>query len=304
MKQDRALIKIILDLVEHKYALVFWYFVRLLSALLPLYTIYLFGQSIRLLEQNAEPRRLLNQILLVFLVRFVDNISRLLSIHCLEYYIQQTELSIHQFLIFGLKTKPKNLRHQTIQAIRNFGEAIRTTLFMIRQPGLDGLVSFVAVPVILYFLDFKVFILNLAYMIIYYTIDVFTTERYAKLKNTQNSFNEAYYARLQDSNNVQNQRASFLSHLKKLCRWGFVEWNLLQNTAVFFYVLILSYLLSSVHLGQKQISDLVLIIGYISTTQVFLNNISSIKDCLADSKVALSRLSQSKSYSVDFSDLT
>ncbi len=297
MKQNRNLFKLILELVEHKRALFFWYFIRLLSALLPLYTIYLFAGVIKLLETGAPFPQLVQLLLLILFIRVLDNLSRLLSIHELEYYIQQTELSIHQFLTFGLKTQPKSKRHQIIQAIRNFGEAVRTTLFVIRQPGLDGLVSFVTVPIILFFIDFQVFILNLVYMIVYYFIDIYTTERYARLKNVQNSHNEAYYARLQDSNHAKIERRSFLDHLKKLCRWGFIEWNLLQNAAVFFYVLILFYLSRQVFSGQKQISDLVLLMGYVTTTQTFLNNISSIKDGLADAKVALTRLAQNPSIS-------
>lgn len=297
MKQNKNLFKLILDLVEHKRALFFWYFVRLLSALLPLYTIYLFAQTIKLLETKASLRQLVYQALLILIIRILDNLTRLLSIHQLEYYIQQTELSVHQFLVFGLKTKNKTKRHQIVQAIRNFGDAVRTTLYVIRQPGLDGLVSFVTVPIILFFIDFQVFVLNLVYMIVYYFVDIYTTERYARLKNIQNSHNEAYYARLQDSNNPKKERYSFLNHLKKLCRWGFVEWNLLQNTAVFFYVLILFYLSHQVFTGQKHISDLVLLMGYVTTTQTFLNNISSIKDGLADAKVALTRLAQNPAIS-------
>ena len=86
------------------------------------------------------------------------------------------------------------------------------------------------------------------------------------------------------------------------CFW---EWNFLQDTAVVFYSLILFYLIYTVSIGQKRISDLVLIMGYTVSTQAFLNNISSIKDRLADTKVALTRLVSNKSVSsVNLSDLT
>ena len=87
--------------------------------------------------------------------------------------------------------------------------------------------------------------------------------------------------------------------------WGFWEWTLLQGVAVIFYVLILARLIYTVYLGQNQISDLVLIMGYVTTTQVFLNNISAIKDTLTDTKVALTRLAKNRTFSaVNLSDLT
>ena len=305
MKQNKQLFKLILDLVDHKAPLFFWYLVRVFSALLPLYTIYLFGQAIRLLENHVSIQQLFHHLLLILFIRLLDNFTRLISIHKIEYLIFEIEFSIHQFLLFGLKTRNKEKRHQTIQAVRNFSEAVRNTFAILRQPGIDGLVSFISIPIILSFLDFKVFIAEIAYVATYYFVDIYTTERYARFKNIQNKHTETYYARLQDSNKVAKERRSFLSHLKKLCDWGFWEWNFLQDTAVVFYSLILFYLIYTVSIGQKQISDLVLIVGYTVSTQAFLNNISSIKDRLADTKVALTRLASNKSVSsVNLSDLT
>jgi len=305
MKQNKRIFKLIVDLIDHKAPLFFWYLVRVFSALLPLYTIYLFGQAIKLLENHASIKQLFCHLLLILFIRLLDNFTRLISVHKIEYLIFEIEFSIHQFLLLGLKAKNKQKRHQTVQAVRNFSEAVRNTFAIIRQPGIDGLVSFISIPIILYFLDFKVFIAEIAYVVTYYFIDIYTTERYSRLRNKQNAYTETYYARLQDSNKVSKERQSFLSHLKKLCNWGFWEWNYLQDTAVIFYSLILFYLIYTVSIGQKQISDLVLIMGYITSTQAFLNNISSIKDRLADTKVALTRLASNKSVpSVNFSDLT
>ncbi len=234
MKQNKQLFKLILDLVDHKAPLFFWYLVRVFSALLPLYTIYLFGQAIRLLENHVSIQQLFHHLLLILFIRLLDNFTRLISIHKIEYLIFEIEFSIHQFLLFGLKTRNKEKRHQTIQAVRNFSEAVRNTFAILRQPGIDGLVSFISIPIILSFLDFKVFIAEIAYVATYYFVDIYTTERYARFKNIQNKHTETYYARLQDSNKVAKERRSFLSHLKKLCDWGFWEWNFLQDTAVVF----------------------------------------------------------------------
>jgi hypothetical protein len=305
MKQNKKIFRLILDLIDHKGALAFWYIIRLLSALLPLYSIYLFSLAIKLLETHAPLTHLFYHLLLILFIRLLDNYSRLISIYKLEHLIFNIEFSIHQFLLFGIKAKNKNERHKIIQAVRNFSEAVRNTFAIVRQPGIDGLVSFISTPIILIFLDFRVFVAEMAYIAIYCFVDVYTTQRYSRFRNVQNLHTEKYYAHLQDSNHVETERRQFLNHLKKMCNWGFLEWNFLQGTAVFFYSLILFYLVYTVSIGQNQISDLILIMGYITNTQVFLNNLSSIKDILADTKVALTRLAKNRSISaVNFSDLT
>ena len=77
-----------------------------------------------------------------------------------------------------------------------------------------------------------------------------------------------------------------------------------QNTAVIFYSLILFFQISQVISGGKQISDLVLVMGYITQTQVYLNSFSSIKDSLTDMLVGLDRLASNPTVStVDLDDL-
>lgn len=293
-RETREILKFILKLVCHKNIFFFWVFVRFLSAAFPMVSIYLYSRVIKFLEIGASFDQMLLLVGLILSVFIADNLTRLLSIHNLNSIIIQTEFGIHQFMLIGLKTYDKKIRHEVIQAIRNFGEAVRTSLELIRQPGVDAIVALITIPGILFFLDIKIFVLHLAYMITYYFVDVYTTDKYSKLKDIQNQRTEIYYAKFQDSNKIQKESAQFTDHFKKLCRWGFIEWFSLQNIAVIFYTLILFYLIRQVQLGEKVISDLVLIMGYIASTQVFLNNFSNIKDRLADTKVALSRLAKSK----------
>jgi hypothetical protein len=78
-------------------------------------------------------------------------------------------------MILGLDTQSKSDRHASIQAIRNFGEAVRGTLELIRQPGIDSFVSMITIPLILLFIDFRAFILEIAYILIYFFADLYTT---------------------------------------------------------------------------------------------------------------------------------
>jgi ABC-type multidrug transport system fused ATPase/permease subunit len=303
-RDTREIVRLILKFIEHKPSFFFWTFVRFVSALFPMLSIYLFSLVIKYLDNQTSFSQLIQLILIIIIVFILDNFTRLLSIYCLQDLISQTEFGIHRLLTVNLRSPDKKVRHKTIQAIRNLGEAVRTTLEIIRQPGIDSFVSLIAIPSILLFLDFKVFILEVAYVLVYYFTDVFTTERYSSLKDIQNQRTEVYYAKLQESNEIESESKTYTRHFKDLCRWGFVEWFSLQNIAVSFYTLILFYLASEFYHGSKQISDLVLIMGYISSTQVFLNSLSTVKDRLADTKVALRRLAKNPLLSVDFSDLT
>ncbi|MFA6250543.1 MAG: hypothetical protein WC686_03515 [Candidatus Shapirobacteria bacterium] len=303
-QETREVIRFILKLLNNKKEFVFWFAVRFVSALFPLFSIYLFSRTIRIIESNSSLDQIYPLIAIIFLIFTIDNTTRILSVFKLDYLISNFQFYVHDFLITDLKTRDKAIRHEAIQAIRNFSEAVRVTFELFRQPGIDSLVSLMITPVILFFLDFKVFALEVAYILIYYFIDTFTTERYARLKNAHNLRVEDYYAKLQDSNDILKEERQFTKHYQHLCNWGIVEWFSLQTVAVTFYSFILLYLAINVIRGDKSISDLVLIIGYVASTQIFLNNLSTVKDRLTDTKVALSRLARSRSViSVDISDL-
>ena len=303
-RETREVLRFILKLLNNKKVFFFWSFVRLLSALFPLLSIYLYSRVIRLLEQGRPFSELSLQLLIILSVFIIDNLLRLLSVFNLEFLISNFQFYVHDYLISGLKIRKKAARHEAIQSIRNFSEAVRVALELFRQPGIDSLVSLVVAPAILFFLDFKVFVLEFAYLLVYYFTDVFTTERYAVLRNTLNLRVEDYYAKLQDSNDVDHESRQFTKQFRQLCNWGFFEWFSLQNIAVFFYSLILFYLAHSIFSGAKTVSQLVLIMGYVGSTQVYLNNLSTVKDRLTDTRVALVRLARSRSVlSVDISDL-
>ena len=291
-------------MLSSRSAFAFWFFIRLLSALFPMLSIYLFSYTIQLLETHASWRDLALQIVIILLVYIVDNLTRLLSVYKLQYLISNTEFAIHRFTIESLQVENKTDRHASIQAIRNFGEAVRGTLELIRQPGVDSIVSLIVIPSILFFVDFRAFTLEIAYILIYFFTDSYTTNRYIHLKEIQDSRTESYYAALQDTNDIDLESTTFSRHYHRLCNWGFVEWFSLQNIAVTFYSLILFLQIYLVYTGEKNLSGLLLVMGYISQTQVFLNNFSTIKDRLADTQVALTRLAKNDTISaIDLDDL-
>jgi ABC-type multidrug transport system fused ATPase/permease subunit len=152
--------------------------------------------------------------------------------------------------------------------------------------------------------DFPSFVIVIAYTSIYLLVDTYTTQRYAQLKDIQNSKTEAYYAKLQDSNDFDLEQISYTRHFKRLTRWGFTEWFALQNSAVFFYCLNLFYLIYAVYSGQNDLSHLVLVMGYVTQTQTFLNSFSQIKDSFTDMDVGLKHLAKNEAISaINLEDL-
>lgn len=303
-RETRQLIRLIVRLIKTKNLFFFWFFVRFISTFFPLISIYLFSYTLKQVEDGVGFHQITLTLFAILTVFILDNFTRLLSIHKLAYIISNTEFGIHQFFLLNVSTKDKQVRHEVVQTVRNFSEAVRTTLEIIRQPGIDSLISLITIPVVLFFLDSRVFVLSLAYIAIYYFTDQYTTEKYTQKKDIQNAKTEIYYAKLQDSNNVKDEERQYGHQFHKLCRWGFIEWFSLQNIAVIFYSLILFYLVFASVNHTKHISDIVLIMGYIASLQVHLNSFSTFKDRMADTKVALARLVNCKNcLSIDLSDL-
>lgn len=296
-RRSRKVIAFLYRISKDNHSFFFWLFVRFVSAILPLITIYQFALVIQQIENHHSLNSILIAILWMLVVRLLDNILRLRSVSRLEYEISRISFDIHNYFLTDLKSESREERHAAVQAIRNFADAANITLNLIKQPGIDGLVSLIFIPAILFTLDFHIFILTMTYILVYYFIDYYTTQHYARLKDIVNNKTEAYYAKLQDSSDFDLEQKTWSRHFNRLCFWEEAEWSYLQNLSVFFYIIIFFYLVTLTVSGSKQISDLVMIMSYVSQTQIFLNNFSNIQDSLTDMLVGLERLAQNKSVS-------
>lgn len=304
IKKTKITLFLIFKIIKNKTRFYFWFFVRFISSLFPLLAIYLYSQVIGSIENRAELRSIFSLVLIILFVRIVDNLLRLKSLYKLQECISQIGFDIHNFFIKDLRASNKEERHQCVQAIRNFSDASSLTLSLFRQPGIDSIVSLVMIPIILFFVDLRVFVLEVAYILIYLLLDYYTTQKYIKLRDAQNTKTENYYAKLQMSNDVELEQKTYTRHFTRLSNWNFLEWFLIQGSAVFFYCLILGFGILSIYNGDKQISDLVLIVGYVSSTQAYLNSFSEIKDNLANMTVAIDHLARNKNISaIDLDDL-
>ena len=303
-KKTRQVVKLIFQIIQNKSLFLFWVMIRFISAFFPLITIYLFSKTINLVETKSDFSAIFFYIIFIFIIRIIDNFSRIKSVTKLDECIINIGFDVHNHFINDIKSETKLERHESIQAVRNFADATMLTLQLFRQPGIDSVVSLFSIPIILLFVDFKVFIIVIAYIVVYYFIDYYTTQHYINFKDIQNTKTETYYAKLQESNDVDLEQKTFSRHFSRLTNWCFTEWFTLQNSAVFFYILIFTYLIISVSSGTKMISDLVLIMSYVGSTQNYLNSFSEIKDSLADMSVAVDHLAKNKSIlAIDFDDL-
>ena len=303
-KKTLKIIKLIWQVIQNKKRFLFWFFVRFFSVFLPLLTIYLFSKVINLVEIKADFSSIFFLILVTLAIKIIDNFTRLRSVTKLDECISDIGFDIHNYFIKDLKSETKLERNESIQAIRNFSDATTLTLKLLRQPGIDSIISLITIPFIMLSVDARISILEVVYIIVYFVIDYYTTQRYVILKDFQNTKVESYYAKFQETNDIDLEQRTFSRHYTRLSNWFFTEWFTLQNTAVFFYILIFVYLIISVYTGTKLISDLILIMTYVASTQTYLNSSSEVKDSLADVDVAVSHLAKNKAISViDFDDL-
>jgi ABC-type multidrug transport system fused ATPase/permease subunit len=295
----------ILNTSKQKGELFFWLFVRFVSATLPLVTIYQFSHLIKLIENKTDFHSLFVYLVSILAVRLLDNFLRLRSTTQIDYLISNLSFDIHNFFLVDFKPETKEDRHASIQAIRNFADATIKALTSFKQPGVDSIVSVLFIPVALFFVDFRSFILIISYITIYSFVNYYTSQRYKELRDYQNTKTEDYYAKLQESNDIDLEQSTYTRHFHRLTNWTFIEWFFLQNTAVVFYFIFLFFQVSQVFSGTIHVSDLILIIGYVTQTQAFLNSFTDIVYGLDDMSVALGHLARNKFISVlSLDDLT
>lgn len=176
IQKTKLTVSLVFKIIKNKKRFFFWFGIRLLSALLPLLSTYLFSRVIADIENKTVFSSIFFLVVLILIIRVVDNISRLKSIFKLDECISDIGFNIHNFFIKDLRTESKEERHKSIQAIRNFADAVTITLSNFRQPGIDSAISLIAIPIILFFVDFKVFVLEISYILIYILVDHYTTQ--------------------------------------------------------------------------------------------------------------------------------
>ena len=154
-RETRKVFVFVLKIISDRTGLFFWSFVRFISAILPLVTIYLYSLVIKQLESKLSLSTVIITVIIILIVRFLDNYLRLLSTSNLDDIISNISFDIHNFFLVDYKAESKEDRHATIQAVRNFADASSVTLSLMKQPGIDSVVSFLIIPFILFVLAYQ-----------------------------------------------------------------------------------------------------------------------------------------------------
>lgn len=303
-KETRQAIKLILNFISGKQTFYFWLSIRALSVLLPPISLYLFSRVIHCLEFKCPTTDTQGLLFFTIISYVIYNFLKVISMHRLHFLTNRAECDIQGYLVDGLHTKTNKKRHTLIQSIRNFSEAARQTMEVLLNPGIDGIVSLFYLPILVLLTDFRVFIIQGAFILVYYFTDIYTTDHYKRRRDELDKSIEDYYAKLQDSNTVDTENTHLILNYASLSHWNIIEWLTLDNIATVFYGLSLVYLVASYLNGEKEVSQIILLASYFTSTRVFMEAITSVKDKLTDTKVALRRLLRSKHYlSLDFEDL-
>lgn len=303
-KESRQVALLILRFIEERRNFIFFLLLRIISVLIPPLSVNFFTKSLHCIETNCGQTTLITQLAITISSLFVANTLREISLHNIQYLINKAECDVQSVLIAGFNSKTTKTRHVLIQSMRNFSEAARTTMESLLGPGIDGLVLLIYIPFLTFFVDFRIFIIQIAYICLFYFVDVYTTDKYKDRRDDLDKNIENYYAKLQDSNKIDEENTALVNGYQNIYTFTMWEWLSLQNINAFFYSSILVFLIISLQNKEKQISDVVLLTSYLASTQSFLVTLSQVRDKLTDTKVALRRLLKSRAYnSVGFEDL-
>ena len=188
-----------------------------------------------------------------------------------------------------MRIKAKN-RKPTIQAIRNLTRSIQLFSNHFINNGIASLVSFVTVPFILFFLDKRIFWVELALIIVYLTITLFYAYRYEKQFERYDETREKYFLKMGHSNKVSHRGAAMIKAIEKLQNIRFFEWVSVQNLIILFQFIITAIIVIDIVNGFKGISDLVLIVGYTNESKKFLNSITSDLNRIMQVKAGMERV--------------
>lgn len=227
----------------------------------------------------------------MFVVGLVENIVRLLSKTRLIYLTESIQMNIQQRLIKVIKPNSSNAKEQ-VQGILNITQSVGLLIDDIRQNGMNGIISFITIPIIMFCQDKKMFVLLCLMILFYFLVNYPFSKSYERTFERYTLAREAYFAELFSIKKNQKYVNRVLKYIKEVSNVTFIGWISLQNVVVFFQFVIVLFLAMDVFHGTKQISDLILIFGYTRESQVFLNQVSSVWERFMEVKASNESLSE------------
>lgn len=269
--------------------LLLWLLVLVISAAGPLINTYLFSQGINALENSLPLKQILWVFFTLLAVASVEIFLRISSKTRIHHIVDSRLINLQLAFLKNVTPRSKK-RKPTVQSIRNLTRSIQlfTTHFI--NNGVSGLVSFISVPFILYFIDLRIFYIEMALIIVYLTVTIFYSYRYEKQFERYDESREKYFIKMSSSNKVAQRGHAMAKAILKLQNIRFFEWASAQNIIIVFQFIITAIVVIDIVNGLSGISDLVLIIGYTNESKKFLNSITGDLNRFMQIKAGVERL--------------
>ena len=280
--------KVLIDSLKSK-RFVFWLVVRLISTAGPLLATYVFSRGIDALEIGAPFDTVARLFFVLLVVWSTEHVVRVGSKTRLAIFTEVALIEIQEILVSRVPKKIFN-RKEIIQSIRNVTQAVRNFSTHFRDSAISGITSFVSIPVILFFIDKRIFAYELCLMGLYLVVTLLFSRLYEKKYELFDKSREYYYGKIQISNDVEEEAEYVRKRIRQVNNVAFGQWTSLQNIIAVAQFGILFIISKDIIAGHKHISDLVLIFGYTTSTGVFLNSITGMMERLMQVKAGIERL--------------
>lgn len=284
-------IKFLRILLQHRKMFLFWSIVLAISAVGPVLNVYLVTELINdVVEYQEITQTALSLLVGIFLVDFFDNTLRLLSKTRIAKICYSIQFETQVFLMKVISPKETS-REKVIKAIENLTNSLSALLNYVKENGISALTKFVAIPIILFTINTKIFIIEILYILIYFLLDYLTTKQYQKKVDKVNEKLEDYFEGIIQDGRKPPKR-SLILQISKREDFTFWEWNILQHLSRYFYLFVIIISIFEIVSGQAEIGALLLYTGYMVQTQGFLNILSVLFDRIADVSIGLKRVAQ------------
>ena len=267
-----------------------WSLLLVISATGPLITTYLFSQGVAAIENNLHIRQVMWLFFLVLTVSAVEIFARLAAKTRIHYLVDDCLITLQLEFLKHVKLRSKK-RRPTVQSIRNLTRSIQNFTTHFINNGVSGLVSFVSVPFILYFIDKRIFYIEIALIIIYLVLTIFYSYKYEYQFERYDESREKYFLKMGSSNNVAHRGRAMAKSILLLQNIRFFQWASVQNIVVIFQFIITAIIVVDIVNGFMGISELVLIIGYTNQSKTFLNSITGDLNRFMQVRAGIERLS-------------
>lgn len=281
---------------KHKKFL-FWTFIRIISSFGPIIATYIFAKGVQVIEDGQPITVAVKVFLILLVVELVEHLLRLASKTRMSLYTEEILVNIQEALNEYIHPD-SDKREETIQTFRNLTQSLRRLVTHLYMTGIPALLSFIAIPIIIYFLDLRVFLILISMIIVYFFVTLMFSKEFKRDYEDFDESREDYFSSLLENTGIKRDASKLISKFKDVENTRFISWLSEQFIMSFFAFIIIILLVQDIYSGTKQLSDLVLIFGYIAASKIFLINTTLTIHHYMEIEAAVSRIEKISSKDV------